>query len=157
MAAHRRPAGPSGRRRDTARFLRRELHRPGAGSPPRWTPTPTGVEGLTYAWTPAQLVEALGEDDGRWAADLFDVTDAGTFEHGTSVLGWPGTSTTPTRRSGTAGRACVGRLLAARDTRPQPARDDKVVAAWNGLAITALVEFLQVAAFQVAPDDGTPT
>ncbi len=47
----------------------------------------------------------------------------------------------------------VGRLLAARDTGPQPARDDKVVAAWNGLAITAIAEFQQVAALLVSPDD----
>jgi uncharacterized protein len=99
-----------------------------------------GVEGLTYAWTPKQLVEVLGDEDGRWAADLLGVTDAGTFEHGTSVLRlardiddgpevarrWA-----PMRQ----------RLRQARDRRPQPARDDKVVAEWNGLAITALAEY----------------
>ncbi|MCW2513293.1 MAG: thioredoxin domain protein, partial [Mycobacterium sp.] len=37
-----------------------------------------GVEGLTYAWTPAQLRDVLGDDDGRWAAQLFAVTEAGT-------------------------------------------------------------------------------
>src|SRR2546421_7939500 len=36
-----------------------------------------GVEGLTYAWTPPQLVEVLGESDGRWAADLLTVTGSG--------------------------------------------------------------------------------
>ena len=36
-----------------------------------------GREGLTYVWTPAQLREVLGDDDGRWAAELFDVTDGG--------------------------------------------------------------------------------
>ncbi len=45
-----------------------------------------GREGLTYVWTPSQLREVLGDDDGRWAANLFDVTETGTFEHGSSVL-----------------------------------------------------------------------
>ncbi|WP_155769412.1 thioredoxin domain-containing protein, partial [Mycobacterium asiaticum] len=45
-----------------------------------------GREGSTYVWSPAQLTAVLGEDDGRWAATVFDVTTAGTFEHGTSVL-----------------------------------------------------------------------
>src|SRR6185312_9132649 len=45
-----------------------------------------GVEGLTYVWTPAELAEVLGPDDGAWAADLLKVTEAGTFEHGSSTL-----------------------------------------------------------------------
>jgi uncharacterized protein len=36
------------------------------------------------------------------------------------------------------------RLLAVRDQRPQPARDDKVVASWNGLAVTALAEYARL-------------
>lgn len=94
-----------------------------------------GVEGLTYAWTPAQLREVLGDDDGAWAAYIFGVTDAGTFEHGTSVLQLRDTPDSLSRfvRARTI-------LLAARLGRPQPARDDKVVTAWNGFAITALVD-----------------
>lgn len=94
-----------------------------------------GVEGLTYAFTPTQLRDVLGDNDGRWAATLFAVTDAGTFEHGSSVLQLPRDPDDPERfeRVRTA-------LLAARLTRPQPGRDDKVVTAWNGLAITALAE-----------------
>jgi len=93
-----------------------------------------GREGLTYVWTPAQLREVLG-DDGRWATTLFNVTDAGTFEHGSSVLQLLSDPDDWDRfeRVRTA-------LLAARLTRPQPGRDDKVVTAWNGLAITALAE-----------------
>ena len=56
-----------------------------------------GREGLTYVWTPAQLREVLGDDDGRWAAELFDVTDAGTFEHGSSVLQLPADPDDPER------------------------------------------------------------
>ncbi|MDI5938911.1 thioredoxin domain-containing protein [Micromonospora sp. DH15] len=130
--------------RDTARFLADELHRPGEGFASALDADTEGVEGLTYAWTPAQLVEVLGEDDGRWAADLFAVTESGSFEHGTSVLRLARDvdDVDPAVRG--RWRDVVGRLLAARDTRPQPARDDKVVAAWNGLAITALAEFVRL-------------
>lgn len=94
-----------------------------------------GREGSTYVWTPEQLIEALGADDGRWAAEVFAVTRPGTFEHGASVLQLPTDPGDPQRleRVRTA-------LLAARRTRPQPGRDDKVVTSWNGLAITALAE-----------------
>ncbi|MBB3605623.1 hypothetical protein FHT40_005310 [Mycolicibacterium sp. BK556] len=94
-----------------------------------------GVEGSTYVWTPEQLREVLGDDDGQWAATLFDVTDDGTFEHGTSVLQLLADPDDAARfeRVRTT-------LLASRLTRVQPARDDKIVTAWNGLAITALAE-----------------
>jgi uncharacterized protein YyaL (SSP411 family) len=94
-----------------------------------------GVEGLTYVWTPAQLREVLGDDDGAWAADLFEVTEEGTFEEGASTLQLLH-DPDDTERFARVREA----LLAARDERPQPARDDKVIAAWNGLAIAALAE-----------------
>jgi uncharacterized protein len=94
-----------------------------------------GREGLTYVWTPAQLREVLGDDDGRWAASVFNVTEAGTFEHGSSVLQLLDDPDDAERFDRV--RAA---LFAARLTRPQPGRDDKVVSAWNGLAITALAE-----------------
>ena len=61
--------------------------------------------------------------------------DAGTFEHGSSVLQLPADPDDPDRFERV--RAA---LSAARAARPQPARDDKVVTAWNGFAITALAE-----------------
>ncbi|TKV39824.1 thioredoxin domain-containing protein, partial [Mycobacteroides abscessus] len=45
-----------------------------------------GSEGSTYVWTPEQLAEVLGPEDGAWAATLFEVTPTGTFERGSSVL-----------------------------------------------------------------------
>ena len=45
-----------------------------------------GREGSTYVWTPEQLREVLGGDDGPWAASVFGVTATGTFEDGASVL-----------------------------------------------------------------------
>jgi uncharacterized protein len=94
-----------------------------------------GVEGRYYVWTPEQLREVLGEADGAAAEDLFTVTAAGTFEHGTSVLQLPADPDDPE-----AFERIRAALLAARQERVPPARDDKVVAAWNGLAIAALAE-----------------
>lgn len=94
-----------------------------------------GREGSTYVWTPPQLTEVLGPDDGRWAAMTFGVYRVGTFEHGASVLQLPVDPDDPQRLERV--RAA---LLAARLTRSQPGRDDKVVTSWNGLAITALAE-----------------
>jgi uncharacterized protein len=94
-----------------------------------------GVEGSTYVWTPDQLVELLGAQDGSWAADLLTVTSRGTFEHGTSTLQLRADPDDHKRWSDVRQR-----LLAARAARPQPDRDDKVVTAWNGLAVAALAE-----------------
>jgi len=94
-----------------------------------------GVEGATYAWTPDQLVEVLGEDDGRAAAALLSVTPDGTFEHGASTLQL---RSDPEDEQWWAD--VRSRLLTARSARPQPARDDKVVTSWNGLAIAGLAD-----------------
>ncbi|WP_103541119.1 thioredoxin domain-containing protein [Streptomyces sp. SM1] len=95
------------------------------------------VEGAYYVWTPAQLRGVLGDDDAELAARYFGVTEEGTFEEGASVLQLP-------QRDEVfdAGRidGIKERMLAARSARPAPGRDDKVVAAWNGLAIAALAE-----------------
>ncbi|ELP65027.1 thioredoxin domain-containing protein [Streptomyces turgidiscabies] len=95
------------------------------------------VEGAYYVWTPAQLTEVLGAEDAELAAQYFGVTADGTFEEGASVLQLP-------QHEGVFDAEKVdyvkARLLAARGERPAPGRDDKVVAAWNGLAIAALAE-----------------
>ena len=124
---------------ETARFLLTDLRTPDGGFASALdADTPVdghGVEGATYVWTPAQLDDVLGPDDGAWAAGTYEVTTAGTFEHGASTL---------QLRSDPADGARLERVRAvlavARSERPQPVRDDKVVAAWNGLAITALAE-----------------
>ncbi|MEU2774370.1 thioredoxin domain-containing protein [Streptomyces sp. NPDC007162] len=94
------------------------------------------VEGAYYVWTPAQLREVLG-DDADLAAQYFGVTAEGTFEHGQSVLQLP-------QQEGVFDAEKIEsvkrRLLAERAGRPAPGRDDKVVAAWNGLAVAALAE-----------------
>ncbi len=119
--------------RETGAFLIDELGTAQGGFSSALDADSEGAEGTYYVWSPAQLVEVLGPDDGAWAAALLTVTDQGTFEHGSSVLQLRTDPDDADRW--TSVRA---RLLEARATRERPAEDDKVVAAWNGLAIAAL-------------------
>jgi uncharacterized protein YyaL (SSP411 family) len=121
--------------RQSADFLLRDLRTEEGGFASSLDADTDGVEGLTYVWTPAQLIEVLGAEDGGRAAALLEVTASGTFEHGMSTLQL---RTEPDDAQWWEG--VPGRLLAARNGRPQPARDDKVVTGWNGLAIAALSE-----------------
>ncbi|AWW37868.1 thioredoxin domain-containing protein [Streptomyces cadmiisoli] len=94
------------------------------------------VEGAYYVWTPQQLRDVLGDDAGL-AARCFGVTEEGTFEQGASVLRLPQQDEVFDAEKVASVKR---RLRAARAERPAPGRDDKVVAAWNGLAIAALAE-----------------
>ena len=130
-----RRGGPLGDRvaQGTADFLLRELRTPEGGFASALDADSEGEEGRFYVWTPEQLADVLGVEDGSWATDLFEVT--GTFEHGTSTLQLPRDPDDWERFDDVRGR-----LLAARERRVRPARDDKIVAAWNGLAIAGLCD-----------------
>jgi uncharacterized protein len=95
-----------------------------------------GHEGLFYVWKPAQLRAALGEDDAEFVAHEFDIEEHGNWE-GQSI---------PNRldKPDLSDALEIGwlelrpKLLATRAERIPPARDDKVLADWNGLMIAAL-------------------
>ncbi|MDT0446941.1 thioredoxin domain-containing protein [Streptomyces johnsoniae] len=115
---------------ETADFLVRELRTDEGGFASALdadSEAPDGggpAEGAFYTWTPEQLRAALGPADAELAAAVF-----GPGEEGTLRL--PGAQ---------APEGLRARLLDARGARPRPERDDKIVAAWNGLAIAALAE-----------------
>ncbi len=109
-----------------------------------------GEEGLFYVWSADEIVSVLGEDAAAFEA-AYDVKRGGNWE-GRNVLRRvtpPGDAAAEARLA--ASRA---RLYATRETRVRPARDDKILADWNGLTIAALAraaavfdapEFLQAA------------
>jgi hypothetical protein len=125
--------------RETAEFVLRDLRTADGGFASALDADTAldgrSAEGATYVWTPAQLREIVGDDDGAWAAALLGVSEAGTFEDGASTLQLRSDPDDPQRWAGLRRR-----LLSARAVRPQPSRDDKVVTAWNGLAIAALAD-----------------
>ncbi|MBA2445850.1 MAG: thioredoxin domain-containing protein [Nocardioidaceae bacterium] len=121
--------------RETADFMIRELGTAEGGFASALDADSDGEEGVFYVWTPSELTVVLGEEDGRYAAEIFGVRSPGNFDHGSSTLRLDTDPTDLGRQ-----RDVVHRLMAHRDTRTRPARDDKIVAAWNGLAISALAE-----------------
>ena len=121
---------------ETARFMINELGTSEGGFASALDADSDGEEGVFYVWTPEQLDGVLGSDDAAYARAVFEVREGGNFEAGASTLRLaPDAVVTDDRFADVRER-----LLAARSDRTRPARDDKVVTAWNGLAIGALAE-----------------
>jgi uncharacterized protein YyaL (SSP411 family) len=104
-----------------------------------------GEEGATYTWTADDIRTVLGAEAALFG-EAYDVTDAGNWE-GRTILRRVRDAAALAERHGTSIEDVTARLaeararlLAERQARPQPARDDKALAAWNGLAIAALAE-----------------
>lgn len=121
--------------RETVEFCLRDLRTPEGAFASALDADSEGEEGRFYVWTPQQIREVLGQADGDWVIELCQVTEAGTFEHGTSTLQLPVEPDDEPRW-----RRCREALWAARSQRVQPGRDDKVIAAWNGMLIDSLAE-----------------
>ncbi|MEM9224758.1 MAG: thioredoxin domain-containing protein, partial [Pseudomonadota bacterium] len=93
-----------------------------------------GEEGRFYVWSAEEIRKILGDDATDFFA-AYDVSDGGNWE-GTNVLNRLGTRALgeDEERLG----EMRSKLLAVRETRPRPGRDDKLLADWNGLMIAAL-------------------
>ena len=120
---------------ETADFLLNELRTDEGGFASALDADSDGHEGTYYVWNPHQLMKALGTQDAVWAVTLLSVTGPGTFERGFSTLQLLEDPDDQERWE-----RVRARLLEVRAERTRPARDDKVVSAWNGYAITALCE-----------------
>jgi hypothetical protein len=118
--------------RSTLDYLIRDLRHPGGGFYSSEDADSEGVEGRFYVWTPSQIRDVLGD-----AADdviaYYGVTEAGNFEQA-NILNLVGER--PLAGLDDAKSA----LLQARSRRVRPGLDDKVISAWNGLAIRAFAE-----------------
>ncbi|MBI9113538.1 thioredoxin domain-containing protein [Sanguibacter suaedae] len=125
---------------ETAEFLLRELRTGEGAFASSLDADSDGHEGTFYVWTPEQLVDVLGEDDGRWAARVLSVTPEGTFEGGASVLQLLDPDLVSAPDDAARWERVRTVLAEAREQRTRPGRDDKVVAGWNGMAVGALAE-----------------
>jgi uncharacterized protein YyaL (SSP411 family) len=134
--------------REILRYAEREMSAPDGGfysATDADSPAPSGKreEGWFFTWTPEELGAVLGADDARAVGAYYGVTAAGNFE-GRSILHTSRPledvarelGRTPEELAKTVSDARE-RLYAARAKRPPPLRDDKILAAWNGLMISA--------------------
>ena len=111
-----------------------------------------GVEGATFTWRADEIRQALGEDAALFST-AYGVTGGGNWE-GLTILSRVRTGAELAQLYGLPVREVEGRLDDARERlltlragRPQPARDDKALAAWNGLAIGALADAARMLGF----------
>ncbi len=117
--------------RTTLDYLIREMTSPGGGFYSATDADSEGEEGTFFVWSEAEIHAILGDDADRFIA-FYGVTEHGNFE-GKNVLFVP----RPDEAEWLALADARERLRIAREARPHPIRDDKILAAWNGLAMSA--------------------
>ena len=120
---------------ETVEFLLRELRTDEGGFASALDADSEGAEGTYYVWSLDKLNEVLSASDALWVSELCQVDAVGTFENDLSTLQLPDEPVDQRRWE-----QIRRQLFTARAERPRPNRDDKIVAAWNGLTIAALVE-----------------
>ncbi|GAA0676887.1 thioredoxin domain-containing protein [Natronoarchaeum mannanilyticum] len=106
-----------------------------------------GEEGKFYVWTPDEVREALDDELAELAIDRFGVTDSGNFEGRRTILTLSQSVDSLAEEHDLAESEVRDRLerareqlYEAREKRVRPRRDEKVLAGWNGLMISALAE-----------------
>jgi uncharacterized protein len=132
--------------RETLGFVAREMTSPEGAFYSTLDADSEGEEGKFYLWSREEIEESLGAEEASIFCKLFDVTSGGNFE-GNNILNIPREPEAVASESGIGAEklaeiAARGKchLYGVRDKRVHPARDEKVLAAWNGWMLTAFAE-----------------
>jgi uncharacterized protein YyaL (SSP411 family) len=134
---------------ETLDYILREMTHPAGGFFSAQDADSEGEEGKFFLWTPDEVVAVLGEAEAELFNRYYDVSEQGNFE-GKNILhvneDLDALAQRPDARPDyidslrdvlTHARQ---RLFLAREQRPKPARDEKILAAWNGLMMRAFAE-----------------
>ena len=131
---------------ETLDYVAREMTDAGGGFYSTQDADSEGVEGKFFVWTVAEIVELLGRDDAALFCAYYGVTEEGNFEDA-NILHVARPAEVVARELGVSSEELMraverGRrvLFDAREGRIKPGRDDKALAAWNGLMLTAFAE-----------------
>ena len=131
-------------------YVLREMTSPEGGFYSTQDADSEGIEGKFFLWTPDEVLDRLGTEDGTLLCAYYDVTSRGNFHEGDRAASIPHVAhdlQTVARRQGVPQERLIqaltrGRplLFAAREQRIRPGRDEKILTEWNGLMVRALAE-----------------
>ena len=131
---------------ETLDYLLRDMRDPAGGFYSSQDADSEGEEGIFYVWSKQEVVTLLGREEGELFSRYYGVTEAGNFE-GANILNIP---TEPEKLAEELGMPLeelestvargAARLHEVRRGRVWPARDEKVLTAWNGMMLAALAE-----------------
>jgi len=131
--------------RDVFEYVLRDLRDPQGGFYSAEDAGEVGKEGEWYVWTPQETERVLGAEEAGWFNRVYGVTPGGNFEHGTTILSLRQSVAALAQSEGVSLQevqarldAARAKLLAVRNQRRRPHRDDKILTDWNGLMIGAL-------------------
>ncbi|HVF47475.1 MAG TPA: thioredoxin domain-containing protein [Pyrinomonadaceae bacterium] len=131
---------------ETLEYVRREMLDDSGGFYSTQDADSEGEEGKFFIWTPDEITQILGEGDARIFNFYYHVSDSGNFE-GSNILNVRRTTAEAARTLGITEEKLAealdrGRKLlsAKREERIKPGRDEKVLAAWNGLMLAAFAD-----------------
>ncbi|MGY8769366.1 MAG: thioredoxin domain-containing protein [Pirellulales bacterium] len=103
-----------------------------------------GVEGKFYVWTLEEILSVLGQEQGQLFCDCYDVTAQGNFE-GNNILNLPKSISMIAKEKQLDETTLIEqlsaaklKLLAVRDQRIRPSKDDKILVSWNALMIDSM-------------------
>ncbi len=141
VTGHRRNADVA---RQTFDYLCREMIDPSGGLHCSEDADSEGVEGKFYVWNPAEVLDVLGADRGTRFCQIYDITPQGNFEGDSianlprSIADWATELAIDPEVLATELADDREQLRVVREARVHPGRDDKVITAWNSLAIKSL-------------------
>ena len=136
---------------ETLAFVDRELTHPDGGFFSTLDARSGDEEGTFYVWTPEEVHDLLDDPAATLFCERYGVTDSGNYERGTTVLNVSATVDELADEHGLEAAevdaeldAARETLFAAREERTRPPRDEKVLAGWNGMMISAYAQAARV-------------
>ena len=144
--------------REILAYVSRDLTAPEGGFYSAEDADSEGEEGRFYLWTEAEIRRVLAPEEADAAIRFFRVRGDGNFieeaagrRNGKNILHTKGTVEEAAAEAGRSADECMGilerarrKLLVAREERPRPHRDDKILTDWNGLMIAAFARAASV-------------
>ena len=119
-------------------FVQREMTSPDGAFYSTQDADSEGEEGKFYVWSRAEVIETLGEAEGKTFCELFDITDHGNWE-GKNILNVPRGFDDSAELMDIASRGKC-KLYGVREKRVRPGRDEKILTGWNGWMLGAFAD-----------------